>query len=288
LALVLTSVRVPSQVRDAPDVGALTGEMVVQAPGGQEIGRLEATVSYTVSAQAGQTHIRFTPSDRATTVSAKAEFTAVRQEEAFGAVTALMLALAGRQDSGRSSLRLANVRVEGDPDAVRGHVDAIIAWWDEQARMAVVNYLSPLLSSAQIGKLVLNVWGTEASTSAGAIHGYAILMFDPANPGFVSSGRVVRRHQNGGHNVLDLSDFFVSGQLAPMTNTPTLNDYVLTIITTVIGEAVHAELVIEPLPDGTFDVRGLATQWVNSAGAFTVEGIGNATFVGPGSSSLGG
>jgi hypothetical protein len=281
LAIVFASATVPSQVRD-PAVGALTGEMVVQAPDGRKIGRLEAKVTYFLSAQAGEAGIRFTPSDRATTVSASAEFTAARQEEALGAVTALMLALAGRQGSDRTSLRLSNVRVEGDPDAVRGHVDGIIVWWDEQAGMAVPNYLSPSPGFAHVGRLVLNVWGTESTTSR-AVHGYAILVFDPANPGSVSSGRIVRHVQGGSASVIDLPAFGTFGGLTPMTNTPVPNDYLLGIATPPSGEDVHAELVIVPLPDGSFDVRGVARTWLHISGAFTVEGIGTAKFTPPGS-----
>jgi hypothetical protein len=256
--------------------------MVVQAPDGRKIGRLEANVTYFLSAQAGETQIRFTPTDRATTVSAKAEFTAVRQEDAFGAVTALVLALAGRQDSGRSSLRLSNVRVEGDLDAIRDHVDAIGAWWDEQAGIAVADYVSPVLSSAHIGKLLLNVWGTEAAPTPGlAMHGYAVIMFDPGNPGLVSGGRIMRRDQSGGFTVVDLPHPH-GGFLAPIIDTPTPNDYLLTIGTG-DGSNSRAELLIDVLPDGTFDVRGAATRWVIRPGAFSVEGVGNTKFVAPGS-----
>lgn len=102
LALLVASATVPSQVRN-PAVGAIRGEMIVQSPEGRTIGNLEATVSYSLPEQGGRTGIRFTPSERATTVSASAEFTAVRQEDAFGAVTALMLALTG-QPSNRETL----------------------------------------------------------------------------------------------------------------------------------------------------------------------------------------
>jgi hypothetical protein len=72
------------------------------------------------------------------------------------------------------------------------------------------------------------------------------------------------------------SDVSALGQLIPISSTPMTDDYLLTLIGPIGGEAVHAELVIEPLPDGTFDVTGLARTWVQSGGAFTVEGIGNA------------
>ena len=277
-AIVLTSATVPSQVRDAPAIGRLTGEMVVQSPDRRTIGKLEGTVSYSLPEQSGHTGSRFTPPDPATTVSASAEFTAVRQEDAFGAVTALMLALAGQVSNDRSSLRLSNIRVEGDPGAVRLHMNAIIAWWDEQATMAVPDYISPVLSSEHIGKLVFNVWGTEAGTSARAIHGYAILLFDPLNPGVVLSGRITRRDQSGNVNVVDLPSSAAFGTLIPISGTPMTDDYLLTMFGPIAGEVVHAELVIEPLPDGAFDVRGLARTWVNSGGTFTVEGIGNAKF----------
>lgn len=256
LALVVASATVPSQERD-PAVGAITGEMVVRSPDNRTIGKLEATVSYSLPAQAGDTGIRFTPSDRSTTVSASAEFTAVRQSEAFGAVTALMLALTGRQGNDRTSLRLSNVRVEGDLGALRGHVDAIIGWWDEQATIAVPDYLSPVLSSTHIGKLVFNVWGTEVG------------------------GRVVMRNQSGGTTFHDFPSPSALAFLAPITNTPLQNDFSFTVVTPA-GTVVQAELVIEALPDGTFDVRGLASQWI-SGGTFTVEGIGSAKFVPPGS-----
>jgi hypothetical protein len=56
--------------------------MVVRSPDNRTIGKLEATVSYSLPAQASETSIRFTPPDRATTVSVSAEFTAVRQSAA--------------------------------------------------------------------------------------------------------------------------------------------------------------------------------------------------------------
>jgi hypothetical protein len=281
LTLVVASATVPSQVR-GPVVGAISGEMIVKSPDNRTIGKLEATVSYSLPNQGGDTNIRFTPSDPATTVSASAEFTAVRQEDAFGAVTALMLALAGRVGHDRTSLKLSNVRFEGDPGVLRPHVDAIIGWWDEQASIAVPDYLSPVLSSEHIGTLVLNVWGTEGSSSSNAVHGYAILMFHPASPQSVSSGTIVRRDQHAASLVVNLPGLGVFGQLIPMTHTPMQNDYFLAIFRPLALPDVEAELVIEPLPDGTFDVRGLARRWF-SGGAFTVEGIGTTKFVPPGS-----
>lgn len=282
LALVLTAATVPSQVRDAPVVGRLTGEMVVQSPEGRTIGKLEATVSYSLPEQGGRTGIRFTPPDRATTVSASAEFTAVRQEEAFGAVTALMLALSGQVGNDRTSLRLGNVRVEGDLGALRGHVSNIIAWWDEQAGIPVPGYVSPAPNSANIGKLVLNVWGGQnLGTIPPPIHGYAILMFDPLNSGVISSGRVVWSSPGSGIVHTDVDGVFFHGTLTPMVNTPMPNDYQLTVFSP-SGTLVNAEIVIEPLPDGTFDVRGAGIHWV-TPGAFTVEGVGTAAFTPPGS-----
>lgn len=280
-AFVLASATVPSQVRDAPAIGALTGETVVQSPEGRTIGKLEGTVSYSLPDQSGKTGIRFTPSDRATTVSASAEFTAVRQEEAFGAVTALMLALAGQVSTDRTSLRLFNVRVEGDPTALRGYAGAIIAWWDDQGGIAVPGYVSPAPDSGNLGKLVLNVWGTQnLGTTGPDIHGYGILMFDPLNSGVISSGRIVFTNQNSGTIPTDLDGVFFHGTLTPMINTPMPNDYQLMLFRP-SGTLVNAEIVIEPLPDGTFDVRGVAIHW-NIPGGFTVEGIGTAAFVPPG------
>jgi hypothetical protein len=280
-ALVLGLAPVPSAGRAVPTVGALRGEMVVLAEDGTKVGRLEATATYLVSAQGGDTSIRFTPVDTSTTVTAKATYTAGRYEEAFGAVTALVLAIADRSTSGRSTIRLSNVKIEGDPAPMRAHVDAIVAWWDAQAEMSVAGYGSPLPGVAHIGKLQFNVWGTEVSPSETDMHGYGIVVFDPANPGVVSGGRIVRREQNGGFTVVDLPEPN-GGQLTPMLNTPTPNDYLLTI-GGIDGGLVRAELLIDVLPDGTFDVRGAATRWVIHLGAFSVEGRGNTTFVPAGS-----
>ena len=68
-----------------------------------------------------------------------------------------------------------------------------------------------------------------------------------------------------------------------MTNTPMPNDYLLSVHLPFSVLVVSAELVIEPLPDGTFDVRGRASHWLFVPGAFTVESVGTAKFVPPGS-----
>jgi hypothetical protein len=256
--------------------------MVVRSEDGREIGRLEGTVTFSVASQTGQAGIRYTPAGASTTVTANAQVHASVRPEAFGAVTALVVSIAGRPTSGRSSLRLTDVKVEGDVAAIRDRVDEIAAWWDAQGEMTVDGYVSPVLSIAHLARLQLNVWGTETGPRT-QMRGYAILLFDPADPTTIVGGRLVRKAEDGGVTVRDLpSPFDTHLSLTPITSTPTPNDYFL-CIGDCESASTHAELVIDVLADGTIDVRGVADRWNLHPGIFTVEGTGNAKFVPPGS-----
>jgi hypothetical protein len=282
LAGVAAPARTPSQDRESQaslDIGRLRGETVIRADGGGVLGRLEASVDFSASARMGTVVLHFAPTRRGTRLTARAQIEADSPQEGFGAVSALVAAIAGRPTDGSSSLRLSQMRVEGDVSVLRTHADQISTWWDAQGEMGVDGYLSPVLSLAHLARLQLNVWGTERTPSVADMHGYATLLFDPADPTVIVGGRVLRRNQGGAFSFNDLTDPFLSGTLTPIADTPAPNDFLLCIGVT--GCSTSAVLLIDVLPDGTIDVRGTADSWVLHAGAFTVEGTGNATFVPP-------
>jgi hypothetical protein len=261
------------------DALRLRGETVIRADGGV-IGRLEASVEFSASARTGTVVLNFSPARGGARLTARAQFEADSPQEGFGAVSALVAAIAGRPTGGRSSLRLSNMRVEGDVSAVRSHAGQIAAWWDAQGDIAVDGYVSPLPSIGQIGRLQLNVWGTEREPTVGDMHGHAMLLFDPADPTVIVAGRILRRSPGGAFAFEDLPSPFLTGTLTPIVDTPAPNDFFLCI--GVSGCSTSAILLIDVLPDGTIDVRGTADKWIIRDGTFTVEGTGNATFVPPG------
>jgi hypothetical protein len=244
------------------------------------IGKLEASVEFSTSARTGTVVLHFSPARGGGRLTARAQFAADSPREGFGAVSALVAVIAGRPTSGSSSLRLSNIRVEGDVSGLRTQADQIARWWDAQGEMSVDEYLSPVLSFADVARLQLNVWGTEIAPHVAEMHGSATLLFDPADPTHIIGGRLLRRNPDGSFSVDDLPSPFTPMTLTPITETPAPNDYALCK-----GDcddaSTRAVLLIEVLPDGTIDVRGTADRWVIHPGAFTVEGTGNATFVPP-------
>jgi hypothetical protein len=282
VASVAAPAQTPSQDPEpltSQDIGRVRGETVIRAEGGGLIGKLEATVDFSASTRTGTVALHFAPARGETRLTARAQVSADSPQEGFGAVSALVAAIAGRATRGSSTLRLSQMRVEGDVTAVRTHAGRIETWWDAQGEMNVDGYLSPVLSLAHVARLQLNVWGTEVAPTEAAMHGYAMLLFDPADPTVIIGGRVLRRNPDGSFTVQDLPAAFVSASLTPITDTPAVNDFLLCIGVT--GCSTSAVLLIDVLPDGTIDVRGTADHWVIRPGAFTVEGTGNATFVPP-------
>jgi hypothetical protein len=276
-------------------VGRLTGETVVHAEGGARIGRLEASVEFSASTRTGTVQFQFAPSNGATSLAATAQVSAGSPQEGFGAVSALVAAIAGRPTG--TSLRLSQMRVEGDVAAVRTHADRITAWWDAQGEMNVDGYQSPVLSIGQAARLQINAWGKDTEPTHGPreLRGYAILLFDPIDPTHIISGRIVSRvEQLVGHpTFLDIpfpSPFTTHATLTPITQTAHPNDFLLCIgqgqlnadCSDQFGPRVRAELAIDVLDDGTIDVRGVADLWMGLEGVFTIEGTANARFDPPG------
>jgi hypothetical protein len=283
LATVSIPARTSTQAREplaATDVGRLSGEIVIRADGGGVIGRLNASVEFFSSTRTGTVVLHFVPATGGTGLTARAHVSADSPEEGFGAVSALVAAIAGRPTGGSSSVRLSNLRVQGDVSALRAHADRIATWWDAQAEIAVGNYVSPFPIIGQLARLQLNVWGTEVAPHVAPMHGYATLSFDPADPTVIAGGRVLRRNAEGSFSIQELPATFLTGTLTPITDTPAPNDFLLCIGVT--SCSTSAVLLIDVLPDGTVDVRGTADSWVIRPGAFTVEGTGNARFVPPG------
>lgn len=276
-----------SQFRDShssPDVGALSGEMAVFAEDGREVGSLEATTTWSAAQRSGMASMHFVPVGGGNALEATAQVFADSPHVGFGAVTAIVAKLAGRPLAGGSSLRLANLRVDGDVAALRQHAVEIAAWWDAQAGLAVAGYVSPLPILTKLSRLQLNVWGIETSPTGGEMRGYATLLFDPADPETAIGGRIVRRSQFGHYQFLDLPlPFSNQLTLTPITETAAPNDFRLCTASCQHFDPVRAELVIDVLEDGTVDVRGVADQWLHGEGAFTVEGTGNPSLAPPGS-----
>lgn len=275
-----------SQVRDShssPDVGALSGEMAVFAEDGRKVGSLEAATTWSAAQRSGTATIQFAPVGGGNPLGATAQVFADTPQEGFGGVTALVARLAGRPLAGGSSLRLSNLSVDGDVAALRQHAVEIAAWWDVQAGLAVAGYVSPLPILTKLSRLQLNVWGVETSPTGGEMRGYAVLLFDPADPATAIGGRVVRRSQFGHYQFLDLPlPFSNQLTLTPITETAVPNDFRLCTASCQHFDPIRAELVIDVLEDGTVDVRGVADQWLHGAGAFTVEGTGDPSLGPPG------
>ena len=207
LATVPAPAWIPSQGPEplmSQDVGRLRGETVIRADGGGLIGRLDALVDFSMSTRTGTVVLHFAPARAGTKLNARANFSADSAQEGFGAVSALVAVIAGRATRGPSTLRLSQMRVEGDVSVLRTHADQIARWWDAQGEMGVDGYLSPVLILAHVARLQLNVWGTERAPHVADVHGYATLLFDPADPTVIIGGRLHRRNQDGSFTFQDL------------------------------------------------------------------------------------
>ena len=79
---------------------------MIRADGGGVIGRLNASVEFSSSTLTGRVVLRFAPATGGTGLTARAQVSADSPQEGFGAVSALVAAIAGRPAGGPSSVRL--------------------------------------------------------------------------------------------------------------------------------------------------------------------------------------
>jgi hypothetical protein len=253
-------------------IGRMSGELVIVGDDGVRVAAVTAATSYLADTREGL--VSFTiRQGGARLAHATAGFTAETDAEALGAVTALALAVTGQNPSGRSVLRLTDVRFDGDARAFAAYAGRLMDWWDAKARLAVDTYQSPRPDLASLGKLQLNIWGTTGGGNR--FSSLMILFFDPADPTKVAGGTYRR---------MSASFDVVGGSLQADTSTPAPGDYVLEVTVDTGLDALGVfEVAIDALADGTFDVRGFATLLpAGLFGPFTVEGVGNAKFVAPG------
>ena len=155
---------------------------MIRADGGGVIGRLNASVEFSSSTLTGRVGIRFAPATGGTGLTARAQVSADSPQEGFRCRAHWSQLSRGDRPVVRRACASSNMRVQGDVSALRTHADGIATWWDAQGDIAVAGYLSPLPSLGNIARLQLNVWGTERAPHVADVHGYATLMFDPADP----------------------------------------------------------------------------------------------------------
>jgi hypothetical protein len=260
-------------------IGRISGEVVLTGSDGVRHATAAATVSW--NADSGSGDVRIEINQAGVTLSAvTARYTAETEQEAVGAVTALVLAVTDRGSGGQTSLRLSDIRFEGDSQAFRGLAAGLIEWWDAKASLAIDDYVSPAPSLAQLGKLQLNGWGHNFHENA-AVQSLAIVLFD--GPGQVAGGHVTTFDTS---LLPDSSCDIVAGSLTEIAFTPTPGDFELELTFDTSSPICNsplarARLAITVLADGTIDVRGISNAWITPAPYVTLEGTGNAKFVAP-------
>src|SRR5262245_11389160 len=249
-------------------IGRLSGELTITGDDGVRQAVVTAATNYSPSTRTGTAVTNIRRGD-ARLAHATADFTADTGDAALGGVTALVMAVTG-QSPGRSSLKLSNVRFDGDSRSFALHAGRLMDWWDDEAGLAVDTYLSPRPGLANLGKLQLNVWGTTGGGSPE--RHFLTVLFDPADV-----TKVVGGTYNG---VADV----IGGSLLPITGTTDPTDFLLEVELQLSGGTPKATFVvaIDTLADGTIDVRGSTNHTFGVSGTFTVEGVGNAKFVVPG------
>jgi hypothetical protein len=239
----------------------LQGELVVTAPDGRAVGTAKAAVNYSEAAGDGTVSLAIRADGRPVG-RAEARFTAQTPGEAAGAVVALVLAATHRAQDFGSSLRLSDLRFEGDASALVSHTETLVDWWDAKGHLALGGrYVTPI--DLQPATLLLNVWTTEGS------------------PGFHSTATIVLPgvlNQAGGHVTFD----GISSLVADVTQASivALSPGVFRLDLTIALGSSHecaANLHLLELPDGTVDVRGNADHWCYDipTGSLVVEGVGD-------------
>jgi hypothetical protein len=266
-------------------VGKISGELVITDEQGVRHGVVTATQTYMQSTHEGTVHVAI-KKDGVRVAVANARLQADTQEQAAAALSALILHLTGQpalpgykcsdiNEGDRQGVHCSEIRFEGDMRVFAEVADKVIDWWDAQASLTHVGYVSPRPSLANLGKLQLNVWGKHAF-NGDELSSYAVLFFDPADPTKIVGGSLVSPVPQRNLNV-------VSGTLADKADTPAPGDFYLNFdAEDGFTEHFTAQVAIDLLGDGTVDVRGVANLWNGVPGKWIVEGVGNTKFVAPG------
>jgi hypothetical protein len=201
------------------DVGKISGELVIT----DEAGVKQAVLSASQSIQTGQASVEI-KKDGVRIFTASATVKATSGGEAAGGITALMLFLTGRQPVDRPTFSITNIQYSGDLCVIKDNGDAMISWWDAQAKLAFNDYRSPRPSLEGLGKLQLNAWTLRPEGENEQVDAsFLILYFDPADPTKIIGGTLNRSPEFGPFSTFKV----VSGSLQEDTNTPAPGDFVL-------------------------------------------------------------
>jgi hypothetical protein len=245
-------------------VQTLHGELTIVAPDGRTAGKAAATVVYFAAERTGTVGLEVTADGRAIG-EARARLSADRQEEAAGAVVALVLALTRPgQPSNRSSLQLFDVRFTGDSTAFGAHAVELMDWWNAEGRLTFgERYVGPR-PPLEPGKIQINVSQACGNPTS------ATIVFIPGGTPATVLGAVVTTVL-GSQPQINIGGGSLTQDSSGLT-------YTLTLLGGgVFGPPVEcrATLHLLLLGDGTVDVRGHTDHWCDE-GVFTVEGVGDA------------